>query len=1130
MRRLISILTSALICCVILFGLVGANPPKALAAVSDQEIQNTKSKLISDLKAKVVKLNYISQNIDPGVAKVAQALDTLVNKLDGMDFKRGTLGGKAYYKETLGPNTIYVTDAFFDSNSYGAYNQQMTQISQMAVLLHEAVHVDQQFLFKARQMFNIGKDQAEAEADMIEYILLRALGGGRDWAEAKNALEGLRINSYLIQKTDDAFQIDSMEKYLDVYDALALLDGGVDQAYDRLNKYASSLPAGAGTKIQLRLKVVDSQGKPVPNVNVNVKSVSNPLDQVFYTDPDGTMRTHHFSWLDLARTFKADERYVGYMQQDGKNVTLFSFAGKDLFAPGRIKKEIGEYCYIDLGEFTAAGKTVKPKENKDQKPFLRLNLIGPNGGSVPADKVSIGFTSYRDLKDEKDKMIERAQGYAGKMAEIITARFFNEQKRIDDYFTRVVVTDGGEVTVSFTPMPELPAYNAGWREGMTPEEKKASISAIMARAEEMFQQAMASNGIVDPNGGGPAYTLDEYISRLSAVGAPQLHYYMNGSLVNQDPLRIMWQEMIQKQCEQAFQKAKSLLATLQERGKYLEEQYKTVARNGPNGDPRDLMVSGEYGNNGRLFSPFYIDSSLSPAEMNAYIEKVRGRYDAVIQSYTGYLENMERYFNDPELWKAYARYKDIYLFLPDSCLSLIPHHSDFSLLKVLDTGPYITASQYLYYGGYGYRSLIESRDLVIRDLENQRDKILAERQQDQPQQPPQTQLPPQSQENIRLIVNNREVRPDVPPQMINDRTMVPVRFVAQALDCQVDWDESGQTVIVTSPGYPKAVPPANSAGQIRILVNGNLIHPDVPPQMLNDRIMVPVRFIAEALGTDVKWDEQSQTITITGTVQPPAITPPQTQTPPQPDLHQHPEQPQPDMHQYQHPEQPSPSPETQPPAVPQTQTPPQPQSQPLTWTEWTVRTVGLNLPVEQDIKGQGDSPWTASGDAISYSSTGTQLYHNDFIITSQDFDVSDVTVTFEATGSFRTDSGYTGPTIAFAGPESIHNFTNTSGAIGVVGSYSWEQGKKDRGLLLFNYTGSQYFADRFIDYGDNTYRPYTMQIKNGMLTLTTPEGTTYTADVPGAKQGLRLPLVIAMREYDQGKTYSISIRNLKVIQ
>ena len=50
---------------------------------------------------------------------------------------------------------------------------------------------------------------------------------------------------------------------------------------------------------------------------------------------------------------------------------------------------------------------------------------------------------------------------------------------------------------------------------------------------------------------------------------------------------------------------------------------------------------------------------------------------------------------------------------------------------------------------------------------------------------------------------------------------------------------------------------------IRIMVNGIQMYPDVPPQMINGRTLVPIRFVAEALGADVQWDPNFQAVMIT---------------------------------------------------------------------------------------------------------------------------------------------------------------------------------------------------------------------------------------------------------------------------
>ncbi|HOQ09731.1 MAG TPA: copper amine oxidase N-terminal domain-containing protein, partial [Syntrophomonadaceae bacterium] len=53
---------------------------------------------------------------------------------------------------------------------------------------------------------------------------------------------------------------------------------------------------------------------------------------------------------------------------------------------------------------------------------------------------------------------------------------------------------------------------------------------------------------------------------------------------------------------------------------------------------------------------------------------------------------------------------------------------------------------------------------------------------------------------IKLVVNGQEIKSDVPPQIIGDRTMVPVRWIAEALGAEVEWDAASRTVIITTKG------------------------------------------------------------------------------------------------------------------------------------------------------------------------------------------------------------------------------------------------------------------------------------------------------------------------------------------
>jgi hypothetical protein len=55
-----------------------------------------------------------------------------------------------------------------------------------------------------------------------------------------------------------------------------------------------------------------------------------------------------------------------------------------------------------------------------------------------------------------------------------------------------------------------------------------------------------------------------------------------------------------------------------------------------------------------------------------------------------------------------------------------------------------------------------------------------------------------AQDHIKLIVNGKKIQSDVPPQIINGRTLVPARALAESLGAKVAWDATNNSVIVTS--------------------------------------------------------------------------------------------------------------------------------------------------------------------------------------------------------------------------------------------------------------------------------------------------------------------------------------------
>lgn len=100
------------------------------------------------------------------------------------------------------------------------------------------------------------------------------------------------------------------------------------------------------------------------------------------------------------------------------------------------------------------------------------------------------------------------------------------------------------------------------------------------------------------------------------------------------------------------------------------------------------------------------------------------------------------------------------------------------------------------------------------------------------------------------------------PLFQEGRTLVPVRGLGEALQAQVDWDPATETVtIIKGNDTLKLV-----NGSREALKNGKLVLLDVPAQIVNNRLLGPARFIAEALGANVDYNILTQTVRIISAV------------------------------------------------------------------------------------------------------------------------------------------------------------------------------------------------------------------------------------------------------------------------
>jgi len=116
-----------------------------------------------------------------------------------------------------------------------------------------------------------------------------------------------------------------------------------------------------------------------------------------------------------------------------------------------------------------------------------------------------------------------------------------------------------------------------------------------------------------------------------------------------------------------------------------------------------------------------------------------------------------------------------------------------------------------------------------------------------------------AEEPIRVLLNGEELAFDVAPQIIDGRTMVPMRTIFEALGAVVSWDSGTQTITATQDDIVIIM----QIGSEIIRINGEEIALDVPPVLVGGRTLVPVRAVAEGLDADVEWDGAARAVIIT---------------------------------------------------------------------------------------------------------------------------------------------------------------------------------------------------------------------------------------------------------------------------
>ncbi|HOB82593.1 MAG TPA: DUF1343 domain-containing protein [Peptococcaceae bacterium] len=124
---------------------------------------------------------------------------------------------------------------------------------------------------------------------------------------------------------------------------------------------------------------------------------------------------------------------------------------------------------------------------------------------------------------------------------------------------------------------------------------------------------------------------------------------------------------------------------------------------------------------------------------------------------------------------------------------------------------------------------------------------------------PGTEQPGQALPPLKVIVQGENVVFDSEPYIDGqNRLMVPVRAILEALGATVDWDEITRTVSIQGQGHSLLL----TIDSKQAVVDGQKRTMDTTPVIRNSRTMLPARYVGEYLGFTVQWDEKTRTVTV----------------------------------------------------------------------------------------------------------------------------------------------------------------------------------------------------------------------------------------------------------------------------
>ena len=110
-----------------------------------------------------------------------------------------------------------------------------------------------------------------------------------------------------------------------------------------------------------------------------------------------------------------------------------------------------------------------------------------------------------------------------------------------------------------------------------------------------------------------------------------------------------------------------------------------------------------------------------------------------------------------------------------------------------------------------------------------------------------------------ILMPGKNLKFDVPPVIKEGRVLVPIRSISTALGADVSWDNDNKIATILYMDSEIVF----DIKEMLVTVDGDEIELDVPADIMEGRIVVPLRFIVENMGLDIEWEPETETVEIT---------------------------------------------------------------------------------------------------------------------------------------------------------------------------------------------------------------------------------------------------------------------------